>query len=846
MLRRACLSTCLAVVLAFGLVAALQVSPQCARADTSVTPPESAGGSIAPGQALSAPFPRLSIWYPDPWRQPLAEIARYDYVIFYQGDGAFVPGVKALNPDLIALTKANTCLIRYNASQGPEGADNQQLAQIPAQWLLTQVGGRLEQGISATDTVIHLDRVSLVSGGTTHLLFVPGDSFVVDDEIAYVQAVDTAANTLTVRRGRGKPATQHGAGARVAATISSWPGMLVLDASTLCPAVTIGAAAGPETWASFKARQVAQLLSDPAWDGVMLDCCDGGKSWLIGASMARTIDPDRSNTLVPDYRAFDAAWNTGMRDLQAQVRELVGRSKVVVGNNSVPNFASLNGNNFEAFPDDTGRWHGTTPWDQMVLGPSGSSYFEWMANAQQPNLTTITTYDDDGGPSASTSGPHVGAATDPSSVANYRKMRFGLCTSLLNDGFFSYEVSTDGQAALGLLWFDEYDNAGAGPGYLGQPLGTPHRVVEQLSTADSVGGGGFDTALDLAQWRMLLSSGHSASIRLDTTERQVGEGSARIDIGMTSGSDFRIQLLQKPIAVAQGADYTLSFWAKADRVRPISVAVQNNNDPWNAWLNFGQTEASTTWRHYVLSATANGSDSSAGLYLKLGQASGSVWLDDVSLQRGSLAGWRRDFEGGVVIVNPSSSSLTVPLGGVYRKIKGTQAAAVNDGSLVSRVTLPARDGLILLRPTMSTLAAATQAASQLEAEWSLCSSRASVARAHYARDVRRTTGAPRTRALRARIAWHDGSLAARTARASVAAWYGSLASGDVATARSLADAAGLAAARALRFISRAWRRGHAKGTRATAARASARTGWDKLLTARQALALLPDVQHELP
>ena len=43
-------------------------------------------------------------------------------------------------------------------------------------------------------------------------------------------------------------------------------------------------------------------------------------------------------------------------------------------------------------------------------------------------------------------------------------MRFGLCTALLGDGFFSYEVSGRGHGALGLLWFDEYDNAGQAAG----------------------------------------------------------------------------------------------------------------------------------------------------------------------------------------------------------------------------------------------------------------------------------------------------------------------------------------------------------------------------------------------
>ena len=92
-----------------------------------MTPPESAGGSIAPGQALSAPFPRLSIWYPDPWRQPLAEIARYDYVIFYQGDGAFVPGVKALLEGGVPIMKDGQCLGAVGVS-GVKSSEDAQIA----------------------------------------------------------------------------------------------------------------------------------------------------------------------------------------------------------------------------------------------------------------------------------------------------------------------------------------------------------------------------------------------------------------------------------------------------------------------------------------------------------------------------------------------------------------------------------------------------------------------------------------------------------------------------------------------------------------------------------------------
>ena len=64
--------------------------------------------------------------------------------------------------------------------------------------------------------------------------------------------------------------------------------------------------------------------------------------------------------------------------------------------------------------------------------------------------------------------------------------------------------------------------------------------------------------------------------------------------------------------------------------------------------------------------------------------------------------WRREYENGIALVNPTSEPQDIDLGGEYEKIKGTQDYAVNDGSIVSQVTLQARDGLVMLR-TFQTL-----------------------------------------------------------------------------------------------------------------------------------------------
>src|SRR5512140_1780346 len=91
----------------------------------------------------------------------------------------------------------------------------------------------------------------------------------------------------------------------------------------------------------------------------------------------------------------------------------------------------------------------------------------------------IETYDDNGTSSGEYDNPCSKAGFQP----NYRKMRFGLTTALLQNGYFSYEMNTGGHGSLCLMWFDEYDNAGQGRGFLGYPLSEAQQVkTERLST----------------------------------------------------------------------------------------------------------------------------------------------------------------------------------------------------------------------------------------------------------------------------------------------------------------------------------------------------------------------------
>jgi hypothetical protein len=94
---------------------------------------------------------------------------------------------------------------------------------------------------------------------------------------------------------------------------------------------------------------------------------------------------------------------------------------------------------------------------------------------------------------------------------------------------------------------------------------------------------------------------------------------------------------------------------------------------------------------------ANGSYSSASWYDEFNVNLGAALQPAVTAayQNGV---YRRDFQNGIVLVNPrGNGTQTVTLGGTFHKIVGTQDPATNNGQAVTSVSLNAADGLVLTR-----------------------------------------------------------------------------------------------------------------------------------------------------
>lgn len=416
-------------------------------------------------------YPHLAMWWPDTWRQPLDELKRYDWIGFGEWDNILaIESLKTLNQDQKHFMDYSITETSWDDWES-QSEVLEVMEKIPSEWFLTQRGTLLAQPLDANQTTIF---VVAAADGQGDALFEIDDIIACEYESMKIIGIDTQLNTLTVERGFVRKAASHPVGVRIAPQITFWPKTWVMNMSSLCPKVDIGDGNGPQDWIDF-ANRYYEVENKDLWNGYIVDRIEDEQSWLI-PGWCRSIDPDCSNNeITDDYEAFDAAWNAGCVGFLEQLRtELSG--KALVSNTSGAYYESLNGAIYEGFP---GNWTNDIPetyqdWAGRTLGEKG--YIKVSKSGYTPNYSLAETYEDEEMPDDD--GSYDNPYYKPGFVPNYRKMRYGLTTALLGNGYFSYEISTAGHGSLGLMWFDEYDNAGKGRGYLGQPEEDAYKIMD--------------------------------------------------------------------------------------------------------------------------------------------------------------------------------------------------------------------------------------------------------------------------------------------------------------------------------------------------------------------------------
>lgn len=421
----------------------------------------------------------------------------------------------------------------------------------------------------------------------------------------------------------------------------------------------------------------SSILQSGIWDGMFLDVFCSSILW--SETPSQKIDFIRAG--YPTLAAFDAAWSAATDTLADRLRRIGGPSKILVGNCALPaHFASFNGWMRENFPNQGGG----TWYSNMLADPTG--YFSEDANFRQPAHNYIFT---------------AASVPNANSGNNRAVARFGLGSAALGSGFGVIGPSSRQTIPYPYhdWWYDEYAvdiTTGqssaqlAHTGWLGLPLAPYYQMIWAGTNPDACSNPGFETDVTTGWTHYTVIA---STVSQDATTAAVGAASAHVTVPITSAVPWAVSFSTTGmIPVNNGWAYAATFWAKAALPRTIRVALggATSGEFASSGLSIG-----TTWKQYQVALVASGSGP-ARLTFQLGTEAGDVWLDDCHLQVGATTIYRRDFQNGTVLVNPSSNYLSVPLERQFRRISGTSDPAVNDGAIVNQVTLAPSDALFLI------------------------------------------------------------------------------------------------------------------------------------------------------
>jgi len=210
--------------------------------------------------------------------------------------------------------------------------------------------------------------------------------------------------------------------------VNWWPGNPIFNVTSQCPSV-----AGQKYYDFLPWFVKNEILSTGLWDGVFYDNVWEGIDFMSNFD----IDLDQ-NGQPEDKTVLSASWKDGMTALLNNSRIIFGDDVLVVGNGGEGYYKYVNGTLYEHFPYK--GWSSTMNKYRFIT-ENGMLPAVGILNT---NVNNLGTQDD------------------------YKKMRYGLASALMGDGFYSFDNGDLSHQET--WWYDEYDQ------YLGRPLGQAYNL----------------------------------------------------------------------------------------------------------------------------------------------------------------------------------------------------------------------------------------------------------------------------------------------------------------------------------------------------------------------------------
>ena len=161
---------------------------------------------------------------------------------------------------------------------------------------------------------------------------------------------------------------------------------------------------------------------------------------------------------------------------------------------------------------------------------------------------------------------------------------------------------------------------------------------------------------------------------------------------------------------AIGVNYSIETWSTWEKMMLNWHTLANNSKDELAIFGVqGEADDYQLMRYGLTSALMNNGYYNFTSYDR--QYRDALWFDEYDVNLGKAISlpqyrpwkegvYRRDFEYGIVLVNPKGNNFkTITIESGYKHFLGTQDSIMNNGQKVTEVTLNTRDGVILLKNT---------------------------------------------------------------------------------------------------------------------------------------------------
>jgi len=468
------------------------------------------------------------------------------------------------------------------------------------------------------------------------------------------------------------------------ATEDGYDALKFLNISSYCPVV-----GGQTYYSSLLSWLSGTVFPSGVWDGVFFDnLFSEANVHIKNLSNPALLDFDYERDGMRDETPASISDMTrgAVLGLLQQFRAANGDLQLVVSNQGALPALSLapyvNGATMECASDQwnplqpsTGRW-------RNVL----DAYRAMQTNSRRPRITIMEACGD---PSRREDNSYVSPTAN-----DLRTHRFALGTTLLADGFYSFDLHNNTTVPL---WYDEYSVDEIG------------NAVEDRSKKGYLGAASTD-ALELTDGGSVIFqpalSGTSlpASLSANPASAVTVSNGALILSNPDHSQNIRFEVTTDPalVPLSAGSSYLLTFDATILETldQPLGYRVFSSKTldgygvPWRVAGDTG-----TIHFPFVISAADRWR---IGINISGG---GKVAISNIRITKDGVGAWRRDFENGFVLVNPlpqartfSAAELagTLHRTGIHR-INGSQAPDINNGQAVTDdLTLGAFDAIILL------------------------------------------------------------------------------------------------------------------------------------------------------